>query len=64
MKTVLLTAAAMGLAISSASAECMGHNKEVLASTDTETKVASIATQLPPVPVDESTKTKEATEAE
>ena len=64
MKTILLTAAAMGLAISAASAECVGHNKQVLASTtDTETKVASIK-QLPPAPVDESAETEEATQAE
>jgi hypothetical protein len=62
MKTVLLTAAAMGLAISAASAECMGHNKQQSASVDTETTVASVK-QLPP-PVDESAKAEEATQAE
>ena len=64
MKTVLLTAAVMGLAISAASAECMGHNKQQTASIDTETTVASVAKQLPPVPVDESAKAEEATQAE
>ncbi len=41
MKTILVLAAAMGLSISAASAECVGH-KQVNASVDTETKVASV----------------------
>ena len=47
MKTILLIAAAMGLSISAASAECVGH-KQVNASVDTETKVASVVKQVPP----------------
>jgi hypothetical protein len=47
MKTILLTAAAMGFSVSFAAAECVGH-KQVNASVDTETKVASVAKQVPP----------------
>ncbi len=43
MKTILVLAAAIGLSVSAASAECVGHSK-VNASVDTDTKVASIAT--------------------
>ncbi|RJG46318.1 hypothetical protein [Mesorhizobium sp. DCY119] len=43
MKTILVLAAAIGLTVSAASAECMGHSK-VNASIDTETKVASVST--------------------
>jgi hypothetical protein len=63
MKTVLVLAAAMGLSISAASAECVGH-KQVNASIDTETKVASVVKQVPPVPTDESAKAEEAVQAE
>jgi len=64
MKTVLVLAAAMGLSVSAASAECMGHNKQQSASIDTETTVASVVKQLPSAPVDESAKAEEATQAE
>jgi hypothetical protein len=58
MKTVLVLAAVMGLLLSAASAECMGH-KQVSASVDTETKVASVVKQVPPV-VGQDAKTEEA----
>ncbi|RJT41339.1 hypothetical protein D3227_05960 [Mesorhizobium waimense] len=41
MKTFLSIAAALGLTISAASAECPGHSK-VQASVDTQTKTASV----------------------
>jgi hypothetical protein len=63
MKTILLTAAAVGFSISAASAECVGH-KQVNASVDTETKVASVVKQVPPVPAEESAKAEEAVQAE
>lgn len=55
MKTVLVLAAAMGLTVSVAAAECMGHNKQVNASVDTETKVASVMKQVPPAEDAQST---------
>ena len=58
MKTVLVLAAALGLSISAASADCAAH-KQVNASADTGTKVASVAKEMPPVPVSESTKAEE-----
>ena len=43
MKTILLAAAALGLSVIGAAAECPGHMKQVLASTvDDETKTASV----------------------
>ncbi|MFK0688167.1 hypothetical protein ACFX5Q_08185 [Mesorhizobium sp. IMUNJ 23033] len=42
MKTLLAIAAALGLSISAASAECPGHSK-VQASVDTQMKTASVA---------------------
>jgi hypothetical protein len=42
MKTVLVAAAALGLTVSAASAECAWHSK-VSASVDTQTKTASVA---------------------
>lgn len=42
MKTILLVAAALGLSVSGAAAECVGHTKTT-ASVDQQTKVASIA---------------------
>ena len=63
MKTILVLAAAMGLTVSVAAAECVGH-KQVNASVDTETKVASVVKQVPPVPAEESAKTEEAVQAE
>jgi hypothetical protein len=71
MKTILLTAAAMGLSISAAAAECVGHNK-VTASTDTvdtQTQVASIQKKLPPPATNAEstevqTQTQEAPQAE
>ena len=62
MKTILVLAAAMGLSISAASAECVGH-KQVNASVDTETKVASVVKQVPPAEDAQST-TAEETKAE
>jgi len=47
MKIILLTAAAMGFSVSIAAADCPRH-KQVNASVDTETKVASVAKQVPP----------------
>ena len=52
MKTALVLAAALGLSVSAAAAECVGHSK-VSASIDTETKVASVIKELPPVPASE-----------
>lgn len=42
MKTTILVAAALGLSVSGAAAECVGHTKTT-ASVDQQTKVASIA---------------------
>lgn len=42
MKTALLVVAALGLSVSGAAAECVGHTKTT-ASVDQQTKVASIA---------------------
>jgi hypothetical protein len=66
MKTILVLAAAMGLTVSVAAAECPGHSK-VQASVDTETQVASIQKKLPPPAADaESTQaqTQEAPQAD
>ena len=52
MKTVLVLAAVLGLSISAALADCVGH-KQVSASIDSETKVASVTKELPPVPASE-----------
>ena len=52
MKTVLVLAAALGLSVSAAAAECAGHSK-VSASIDTETKVASVAKDATAVPASE-----------
>ena len=52
MKTVLVLVAVLGLSVSAASADCVGH-KQVSASSDTETKVASVVKELPPVPATE-----------
>ncbi|UVK37319.1 hypothetical protein LHFGNBLO_004334 [Mesorhizobium sp. AR10] len=41
MKTFLAIAAALGLSVTTASAECPGHSK-VQASVDTQTKTASV----------------------
>jgi hypothetical protein len=46
MKTILVLAAAMGLSVSVAAAECAAH-KQVNASVDTQTKVASVVKQAP-----------------
>lgn len=46
MKTILLIAAAMGLTVTVAAAECAGHAK-LSTSADSETKVASAADQTP-----------------
>jgi hypothetical protein len=62
MKTILVVAAAMGLSISTAAAECANH-KQVNASVDTETKVASVVKQVPP-PADDAQATAEETKAE
>jgi hypothetical protein len=63
MKTILVLAAAMGLTVSVAAAECVGH-KQVNASVDTETKVASVVKQLPPPAEDAQSATAEETKAE
>ena len=43
MKTILVAAAALGLYVIGAAADCPGHMKQVLASTvDDETKTASV----------------------
>jgi hypothetical protein len=62
MKTILVLAAAMGLTVSVAAAECVGH-KQVNASVDTETKVASVVKQVPP-PAEDAQSTAEETKAE
>ncbi|HEY6632250.1 MAG TPA: hypothetical protein VIZ90_12425 [Rhizobiaceae bacterium] len=61
MKSILVTAAVMGFSVSIASADCVGH-KQVNASVDTETKVASVAKQAPP-PVKEVQSTTSAQQA-
>jgi hypothetical protein len=61
MKTVLVTAAALGFSVSMAAADCPGH-KQVNASVDNETKVASVVKQSPPAQADEAK--AEATKAE
>lgn len=47
MKTALLVAAVLGLSVSSAAAECVGHNKTTASvdqqTVDQQTKVASIS---------------------
>ncbi len=58
MKTILVLAAAMGLTVSVAAADCAGH-KQVNASVDTGTKVASVAKQAPPAQDVQSTKAEE-----
>ena len=62
MRTILLTAAAMGLSVSFAAADCVGH-KQVNASVDTETKVASVVKQVPP-PAEGQSASAEETKAE
>lgn len=59
MKTMLVLAAAMGLSVSAAAADCAGHAKMTTASVDTETTVASVATQLPPAVDAEATVARE-----
>ena len=62
MKTILVAAAALGLSVIGAAADCPGHMTQVLASTvDDETKTASVesnptqtSTQTPPVIVEDS----------
>ncbi|TIL73773.1 MAG: hypothetical protein E5Y65_12035 [Mesorhizobium sp.] len=44
MKTALLVVAALGLSVSGAVAECVGHNKTT-ASVDQQTKAASVEQQ-------------------
>ncbi len=44
MKTALLVVAALGLSVSGAAAECVGHNKTT-ASVDQQTKAASVDQQ-------------------
>ena len=64
MKTILLLAAALGLSISAAAADCAGHAK-VTTAVDTETTVASVVKTLPPAGEQPATATKEeAVEAE
>jgi hypothetical protein len=63
MKTILVLVAAMGFSVSVAAAECAGHAK-VTTTVDTETKVASVAQQTPPLPAEQSTATQKAAESE
>lgn len=58
MKTVLVLAAAMGLSVSVAAADCAAH-KQVNASVDNETKVASVVKQATPAQDAQSTKAEE-----
>jgi hypothetical protein len=51
MKMILVAAAAFGLSISAAAADCAGHSK-VSASVDTETTVASVMKQTPATSAD------------
>jgi hypothetical protein len=68
MKTALLVVAALGLSVSGAAAECVGHTKTTAsvdqqtkaASVDQQTKVASIAnTTTPDTPVLKKEEAKE-----
>ena len=48
MKTLLVVAAALGLSVVAASADCPGHTKQVLASTvDYQMKTASVEATQP-----------------
>ncbi|UXN61338.1 MULTISPECIES: hypothetical protein [Phyllobacterium] len=49
MKTILVLAAAFGLTVSAASADCAGHNS---ASVDKETTTASISQDQTPIPAE------------
>jgi hypothetical protein len=61
MKTVLVLAAALGLSISAAAADCVGH-KQTTASVDSETKVASVVKQVPQQQTEQSAETATETE--
>jgi hypothetical protein len=63
MKTVLVLAAAFGLSVSAAAAECAGHSK-VSASIDTETKVASVAKDATTAPASQIVVKEELQQAE
>ncbi|CCV06888.1 conserved exported hypothetical protein [Mesorhizobium metallidurans STM 2683] len=54
MKTTILVAAALGLSVSGAAAECVGHTKTT-ASVDQQSKVASIANSNTPTTADTAT---------
>ena len=53
MKIVIVMAAALGLSVSVAAADCAGHAK-VTTSVDTETTVASVVKQTPAAPAEQS----------
>ena len=59
MKIVLMMAAAWGLSVSVAAADCAGHAK-VTTTVDTETTVASVVTQVPPAPAEQSVPAEQA----
>jgi len=61
MKTVLVMAAALGFSVSMAAADCAGHAK-VTTSVDTETTVASVVKQAPPVAAEQSAPAEQATQ--
>jgi hypothetical protein len=54
MKTALLVAAVLGLSVSGAAAECVGHTNTT-ASVDKQTKVASVANSNAPTTADTAT---------
>lgn len=58
MKTALLVVAALGLSVSGAAAECVGHNKTT-ASVDQQTKAASVDQQTKVASVANRTTTAE-----
>lgn len=59
MKIVLVMAAALGLSVSAAAADCAGHAK-VTTSVDSETTVASVVKQVPPAPAEQSAPAEQA----
>jgi hypothetical protein len=69
MKTALLVVAVLGLSVSGAAAECVGHNKTTASAdqqtVDQQTKVASIANSKAPATADTPVlKKEEAKESE
>lgn len=61
MKIILVMAAALGLSVSAAAADCAGHAK-VTTSVDTETTVASVVKQTPAAPAEQSAPAEQATQ--